>query len=657
MPYNQLSIALTASLAGKLSRAMWYAPDTSVLTVKGAHLPSVSLNTINGEAFLDPGLYFSNSGGFNPNYGEGPRVFIGGSGNNELYTEATGPYYFYGGAGRDLFAVDYTGQIGGKGQISATLIDVSSDDIVSIYIADPVTTASYAAIVRSFDGAFNGAKIRFYLTVSSQNYGNFTGTGLDEVIDVTKSGSVVNGAGGNDVITDKSAKGAHIMGGDGNDTLISDDEGSATRRTKMTGGAGADTFIIHKGDTVVDATSEDTIIVKDNMVVSAAVAHGAKVIYQFSEAGANKTLRGGAYDDQLAASGANATLIGGAGNDTLSATGANSTLVGGAGADNFIINRLDTVIQDLSKDDRIEIKVETLSDLAAFRAKAAGIWSGAGQISYTIDLVNLPDSQALNLDGSQGNDFIRDTQNDDVIRGLGGDDHIGMFGGGNDIFYGGDGNDILDSGEGNDRLYGDAGDDKLLGGEGNDQLWGGTGNDQLFGGEGNDLLYGDAGNDMLDGGAGDDSLWGGDGNDTLIGGDGNDGLYGGAGNDILLGGAGADKLDGGDGNDILNAGDGINNTMTGGRGNDSFVLSPGAAPLVVTITDFETGKDKLDLTAFSWIDGFNKTQFTAGLSYDAANKVLTIDANGDHVTDATIYFTGSSQFNMSKDIAYQSVIG
>lgn len=80
------------------------------------------------------------------------------------------------------------------------------------------------------------------------------------------------------------------------------------------------------------------------------------------------------------------------------------------------------------------------------------------------------------------------------------------------------------------------------------------------------------------------------GNDTLIGGTGNDILVGDlgdlSGNDILVGGAGHDLLVGGLGNDI----------MTGGAGNDVFRFDQiGASPASDTITDFEVGKDILDL--------------------------------------------------------------
>jgi Ca2+-binding RTX toxin-like protein len=102
------------------------------------------------------------------------------------------------------------------------------------------------------------------------------------------------------------------------------------------------------------------------------------------------------------------------------------------------------------------------------------------------------------------------------------------------------------------------------------------GNDQLSGGRGNDLVVGGAGNDQLSGGSGRDELLGGNGNDLLLGNGGNDTLIGGNGNDTLFGGLGRDVL-------------------TGGNGNDLFVLRPGTG--TDTITDFQVGKDLIDLPA------------------------------------------------------------
>ncbi len=101
-----------------------------------------------------------------------------------------------------------------------------------------------------------------------------------------------------------------------------------------------------------------------------------------------------------------------------------------------------------------------------------------------------------------------------------------------------------------------------------------------------DEIYGGAGNDTLDGKGKKDELYGGSGNDSLIGGSGDDTLYGGSGNDTLEGGSGKDTLVGGFGAD----------TLTGGEDNgteDTFRFFD-VRDTNDTITDFRSGKDKLD---------------------------------------------------------------
>lgn len=139
--------------------------------------------------------------------------------------------------------------------------------------------------------------------------------------------------------------------------------------------------------------------------------------------------------------------------------------------------------------------------------------------------------------------------------------------------------DVVNAGAGKDRLVGNGGDDKLNGQAGKDTILGGAGSDELTGGADRDKLLGDEGADTLNGGSGADRLLGGSGRDVLAGGNGRDRLLGGDGNDRLEGGHGGDRLTGGDGNDVFvfSARDGRNK-----------------------ITDFGTGRDKLDLSGFGY---------------------------------------------------------
>ena len=166
------------------------------------------------------------------------------------------------------------------------------------------------------------------------------------------------------------------------------------------------------------------------------------------------------------------------------------------------------------------------------------------------------------LNGGGDNDLIRGGRGNDQIYGDAGNDRL--FGGiGNDVMYGGIGEDRMYGQDGNDTMWGDAGKDRMYGGDGHDTMVGGQHRDFMYGQDGNDIMMGQQGNDYVDGGIGDDKLSGGSGNDTLSGRDGRDELFGNSGYDFLFGGDDRDLLDGGD--------DGLNDSVTGGSGNDIFV--------------------------------------------------------------------------------------
>ncbi|WP_333696786.1 calcium-binding protein [Phaeobacter italicus] len=216
----------------------------------------------------------------------------------------------------------------------------------------------------------------------------------------------------------------------------------------------------------------------------------------------------------------------------------------------------------------------------------------------------------------QNNEFIANTGND-TLMGANGNDTLD---GGNDTDFlrGGNGADVLDGGAGNDDLGGGASSDAIFGDDGNDVIFGGQGDDSgvsgtvddslgsitiqgLNGGTGNDVINGGAGNDLLAGGRasgigfGVDTLASG-GDDTLRGGAGEDTLLGGVGDDELRGGADKDVVNGGDGADLIYTSLGGDELSGGGTDGDEdvFVLKNGTG--TTTITDFQVGEDKLNVS-------------------------------------------------------------
>jgi Ca2+-binding RTX toxin-like protein len=174
---------------------------------------------------------------------------------------------------------------------------------------------------------------------------------------------------------------------------------------------------------------------------------------------------------------------------------------------------------------------------------------------------------------------------------------------GNDVHTGTAYADTLNGGYGADTLTGGAGNDVLNGGADVDRLVGGLGNDTYYvtsgdvvvenAGEGTDtvvsgstyVLGSNVENLTLTGG-GKAVGFGNDLNNVVLGTSGANRIEGMGGADTLKGMGGADTLVGGAGND----------TLTGGSGADRFVLQGGGGS--DTVTDFQDGYDKLDISAF-----------------------------------------------------------
>ena len=387
----------------------------------------------------------------------------------------------------------------------------------------------------------------------------------------------------------------------------------------LTGAAGADTFrfgLNHGDDVVVDFTNgEDLINLWDFPTISGfsdltitSVDNGVRIDLT-AHGGGTIVLQGVDIND-LDASDFVFPVVGTTGDDTLEGT----VVYGGEGDDSLEGDRLyggegnDTLRAD--------------DDAGYFR-----LYGGADD-----DVIY----------GGTGLGEIRGGEGDDTLYG-GGNDYV--YGdAGDDVFHGSDGHDWFSGGAGDDSLDGGVGEDTLTGGEGNDTLYGGADNDDLDGGAGNDSLDGGAGNDSIDGGAGNDSIDGGEGRDNIDGGAGDDLISGGAGNDFIYGGTGADTIDGGAGNDYMRG----DNTLGPGAGfEDTFVFQQGHGD--DQIGGFEDGVDKIDLSAFTNITGFDDlsisvvdgetvidlTEFGGGTItfLEASSSELTIDTDDLDASD------------------------
>jgi Ca2+-binding RTX toxin-like protein len=112
------------------------------------------------------------------------------------------------------------------------------------------------------------------------------------------------------------------------------------------------------------------------------------------------------------------------------------------------------------------------------------------------------------LDAGAGNDIVSGYYGSDILRGNAGNDKVygglgidSVYGGsGNDTVHGGSGDDLVRGGNNSDQLFGGDGDDAVDGEAGDDVLTGGTGADRFAfdDGDGSDVIADYAEEDMID---------------------------------------------------------------------------------------------------------------------------------------------------------------
>lgn len=273
--------------------------------------------------------------------------------------------------------------------------------------------------------------------------------------------------------------------------------------------------------------------------------------------------------------------------------------------------------------------IDTLNTAAISDDVTLNLNPGATNTLAGGSFVIAPGTVVENIRAGDGHDRLTGNAADNDMSG----------GRGNDTLFGKNGADVLAGDSGNDNIQGGAGDDTVAGGSGNDVFhYTGAGTsdgfDTVDGGSGYDIIMSHANGAAItlaavtgiekiySGGFADVSVIGGDGDTlfdfsslalvgitTIDGGDGNDSITGsgasdtikgGDGNDILVGRTGLDTLSGGNGDDVLSGG-GHADTLAGGNGADIFVYDfiwESRFNLSAdTLTDFEAGLDRIDLSA------------------------------------------------------------
>ena len=297
------------------------------------------------------------------------------------------------------------------------------------------------------------------------------------------------------------------------------------------------------------------------------------------------------------------------------------------------------------------------------------------------DLIDDGGSGADELIGGRGNDsyFVRDSRGSVVEYADEGYDIVNTnlaayalsanverliyVGGANFVGTGNGLDNVLDSGAGNDSLAGGAGNDLLRAGAGDDLIDGQAGLDTMIGASGDDRYYIDSTGDSVieNSGEGADraivaaavavytlpanveylhyqgtSAFSGYGNDL------DNVMFGGAGDDFLFGGLGRDELIGGAGGDRLYGGTGTANVLTGGAGDDSYIVEASGDTIVEQAGE---GADRVYTALAGYALAANVEQlFYTGngafAAFDNASNNLIVGGSG---ADQITFGSGSDQ--------------
>ncbi|HKP26949.1 MAG TPA: calcium-binding protein, partial [Dongiaceae bacterium] len=502
-------------------------------------------------------------GGLDALYGfEGDDTLIGGAGDDALHG-GIGNDSMSGGTGNDLYYIDSANdkaiEVAGQG----------NDSIIS-------------------DIALNLADFVDIENLLFQGSGNFTGIGtaVANKLSGNTGQNLLDGKEGNDYLNG-GANNDLLYGGLGDDIL----EGNSGD-DKSVGGEGNDVYILGAGiDTIVEEVNQgvdevrgeqdiDLFSVFLNVERAFLVGTG-----DFTVEGSNAAnlITGNSGNNQLYGFDGDDTIIGGGGDDTIGGGNGNDVMTGGLGDDHYAVNAV----------------ADKVTELAGQGSDTVNTTLAAYTLGANVENLIFEDfAGAANGTGNSANNGIDGNASANRLDGQAGDDFLTGLGG-NDTLIGGTGNDALNGSSGADVMVGGAGNDIYLIDDENDQVQetanggidtiettidfviaNGSNIENILLLAGRKGFGNDAAN-IISGSGSADTIRGEKGHDSLFGNSGNDGISGGDGNDVIEGGIGVDSLEGGIGNDVFLY-----------RLENIIDLVPLGGDF---ISDFETGKDKIDL--------------------------------------------------------------
>ncbi|MFJ4453914.1 cadherin-like domain-containing protein [Pseudomonas sp. NPDC089392] len=504
-----------------------------------------------------------------------------------------------------------------------------------------------------------------FLLVIAPPPGSVSGSDAADTLAGTAGVDVIYGLAGDDQLIG-GAGNDQLVGGLGNDLL---DGGNGNDR--LYGGEGDDRYIVNAtGDVVVENAQGG----RDLVEASISYVLGANVEDLLLKGTAGLSGTGNALDNVLTGNSGNNVLTGGAGNDMLDGGAGRDTLRGGEGNDVYLVDDARDTVTELAGQGtdivRSTAASYTLGNNVENLVLVGSALSGTGN-----GLNNVITGNAQNnlLDGGAGADTLIGGDGDDTYTVDNADDRVvettqGAVGGIDTVYsYLENGTLVLADNIENARIFakgashitGNSLDNLIYAGNGVNHIDGGAGIDTLAytyapvkGGKGITLTLSESSATTASGSSGADVVMS---IENVIGSNYADNLTGSHGDNVLDGGKGNDQLFGGDGNDTLIGGLG-KDILTGGAGADIFKF--GALAEMGTssstrdvITDFESGIDKIDLSA---LDANTTTSadnpfvsfIAANAAFTAAGQlkfsagVLYGNTDGDAAAEFSIQLTG-----------------
>lgn len=607
----------------------------------------------------------------------GADTLIGNDGNDTMDGGA-GADTMIGGAGDDLYFVDHIGDIvteltgEGTDTVRTTLKTYTlTDNVENLTL---IGTEAVTGIGNDLDNVLIGSSLKNTL---------MGGLGNDTLDGFGGKDRLVGGAGDDTYIVN--ATGATIveLAGEGVDTVISglstytlgnhierlqmtssalkgignalDNEliGNAANNTldgkagadTMLGGAGDDVYIVDNvNDVVTEYFNEGIDTVRAS--VSYALSSNVENITLTGTAAINAT--GNGFNNHMVGNTAANILDGGDGNDTLDGGKGGDTLIGGTGDDTYYV--------DVAGDVIVEGAGEGHDTVYAV---------GSYTLSENLEDLYVTGSGKAIAGGNELDNIITAGKAADTLYGYGG----------NDTLDGGAGADTLVGGAGNDTYYVDHTGDVVIenAGEGVDVVIStaasytlGENVEQLIlSAIHNDAIIGrgNSGNNTIFGNGADNTLEGGGGIDTMIGGGGADVYIVTRHTDVVIeedNVAGQDTvrtaLDGyilanyvenlvllgtsaisgyGNGEDNTIFGNAAINTMAGGLGNDSYVVTMGD----VVIEGVGAGTDTI-IANFSYTLGANLENLTLSAGNGTGNELDNVIISTSSASNTLIGLEG-----------------